>query len=104
MLDAVSATVDAAKAMNANFTCLINYGLPGRGKVELSIVHEAGMLLEDMGATVLPGFIAKRTPLSNSLISGRAIQEFQAKFRATAELTLLWKPSRNLLKESNRNA
>lgn len=97
-LHAVSATIEAARAVKANAVCLINHGPPGRGKVEPSIVAEARTLLEGMGATVLPGFVAQRASLSHSLITGQAVHEFEAKGRAAAEIAAAWEAVQKLAK------
>lgn len=89
-LHAVSATIDAARAVKAPFVTIINHAPPGRGSSEPSIVAEARALLEGMGAAVLPGFVAQRASLSHSLITGQAVNEFEPKGRAASEIAAAW--------------
>lgn len=90
-LAAVSGTVEAARALRAPHVVVINHAPPRTTHGEPGIVAEARAALEEMGAPVLPSYVAQRASLAHSLINGTAVTEYEPDGRAAGEISAAWR-------------
>ncbi len=89
-LAAVATTLDLAQRIGKNPLAIINAAPPRTGSLEPSIVLEARLLLQRMGARVAETVISQRVALSHAIISGSTVGEYEPQGRAATEIAALW--------------
>lgn len=90
-LRAIGATVEIVTAARVPALVVLN-GVPaGRGAGEAPVTADARRALADYGVPVAPVAIGLRAALAQALVDGHAVNEFDPRGKAAAEMTKLWK-------------
>lgn len=89
-LAACASTIEMAASIGKPALTVINHAPPRIGAAEPSIVAEARIALEAMGAKVAASVISQRVALSHAIISGATVTEYEPEGRAAVEVAALW--------------
>lgn len=90
-LEAIAATLAIAKQAGKRPFVVLNRTQPSNGFGVSTTLRDARQIVEAMGAEVAQVTITQRIALSNALILGQTVGEFDSSGKAAKEIAALWR-------------